>query len=327
MFPYRKVVFQKPDLDTALTAVIEGVRPDVAELVAVSGSASAEDRNDSTVLCIECTGSGDLVLSNRDHHAGPDSRPACVQAFEAVELWLRKLKPLVQYVAEVDIGKKSFHRLSGGPSLVWLYSGLMVFYGNDKVQQFWASIRLLLKVLELNLDPYGPMNKVLESMPEAVEWDKAKREHERWSRQVVSKAQYTESKDGVLIAYVVSNWKGAVGLLQATETKGQRKPNVVICLSTDFHHDGSGFCKYSVAASAADLSKLKLRLNEIEPGWGGPVRENPKKDGAFLGSPLAASSAVELEDVVQMVMDTVTSDCLGVTTKADVVSLGICKVA
>lgn len=317
MFPYRKVVFQKVDLDTVLTALIEGVRPDVAEVVAVQGSASAEDRNDPSVLCIECTGNGDMVLNNRDHHAGADSRPACVQAFSAIERWLNKLRPLVNYVAEVDTGKKSCHRLSGGPSLVWLYSGIMITHERNKVDAFWATLRLLHKVLELNIDPYGNMNLILENMEEAKTWNQAKREHEKWSKQVLTQVKYSESEQKVLIAYVESTWIGAVGLVKATETKGGRRPDVVICLNPDFKKDGTNFHKYSIATSATDLSKLATFLNSKPEivGWGGPVRENPKKDGAFLGSPtsLSMNGLISLEEVVNAVSNNITSDCVGVT--------------
>lgn len=310
---YKKVVFQKPDLDTALAAYIEGIRPDVPELVAVCGSATAEDRNDPEVLCLECTGSGDLVLANRDHHAGGDDRPACVQAFEAVEKWLDKLRPLVNYVAEVDTGKKSFHRLKSGPSLVWLYSGLMLVHRGKVIEQFWATLRLLHEVVKLGLDPYGSMTKVFATLPEAKEWDAAKREHERWSKQVLAKVQWSESPSGVLIAAVETEWFGAPGLL-ASLAKDGRKADVTISLNPDFRNDNSGFRKYSVTAPRGDLSKLAEALSNIEPGWGGPVRKDPKNQGAFLGSARETSSKLSLENVVQIAMDCVTSDCIGSIT-------------
>jgi hypothetical protein len=80
----RRVVIQKVDLDTALTAFILGVS-EKDEIVVVRDKASPEDLADPEVICIECGGSGEVEKGNFDHHdTDQELPPACVQAFQAL---------------------------------------------------------------------------------------------------------------------------------------------------------------------------------------------------------------------------------------------------
>ncbi|HID54984.1 TPA: hypothetical protein EYP37_00525, partial [Candidatus Poribacteria bacterium] len=78
----RKVVIQKVDLDTALTAFILGVSEE-DDITPVRDKASADDLLNPNVICIECGGSGQVELSNFDHHdTDEELPPACVQAYK-----------------------------------------------------------------------------------------------------------------------------------------------------------------------------------------------------------------------------------------------------
>ena len=59
-----RVIIQKPDLDTCLTALIMGVTRD-DDIVILRGDASEDDLGNSNILCIEVGYSGKIRATQR----------------------------------------------------------------------------------------------------------------------------------------------------------------------------------------------------------------------------------------------------------------------
>ena len=97
-----KVIIQKPDLDTCLTAMVLGIEG-TEDIMVSRGEAPAEALNDPAVVCIEAGGSGQVQLNNFDHHNTPSYfSPACRQALEQRSVRDVKVQRLVDYVCMVD---------------------------------------------------------------------------------------------------------------------------------------------------------------------------------------------------------------------------------
>jgi len=78
----RRVVIQKVDLDTCLTALLLEVS-EQDEVSVVADRAPQERLNDPNTLCIECGDSGQVERNDYDHHDVSDPLPpACVQPWE-----------------------------------------------------------------------------------------------------------------------------------------------------------------------------------------------------------------------------------------------------
>ncbi|HOJ43443.1 MAG TPA: hypothetical protein PLW88_00945 [Syntrophorhabdaceae bacterium] len=120
-----KVVIQKPDLDTCLTALILGIS-EKDEITTVEDKADEADINNPSVICIECGGTGLVELNNFDHH-DPDRYfpPACIQAYESLNCSDVKLIRLVEYVSLVDDRpENTLHILFPSPSNI--FSGMVL---------------------------------------------------------------------------------------------------------------------------------------------------------------------------------------------------------
>lgn len=181
-------------MDTCLTGLILGVsRED--EIVVVPGEASPDDLADPQVYCIECGGAGGVELNNYDHHNTPRDLPcACKQAF-AVKGGTAGLSKLVEYVALLDVGgPQALKPLSAIPpgqesavSLSNVFSGMRLAVRDTK-EQFLRGIELLRRVLDLGLDPFGPMPE----LPEWAHYISAKRQE--WARKDRSRRKLGSSQ-------------------------------------------------------------------------------------------------------------------------------------
>lgn len=293
---YKKVVISKVDLDTTLTAYLQGVRSENMLVEVVRGSATGKDLADPTVLCIECGGTGRVIEGNFDHHGGgEETRAASTQAFEQMMLWMRKIQPLVQYVAEVDCGTLTRHERADGPSLVWLFSGMLLSIKKTE-EQLQAGLKLLDAVIILNLDPYGSMSKVISALPEVKTWFQTKKDHERWAKQVAAQVQWFESPSGALIAAVETTWFGAPGLLSGLKDAEGRSADVTVSLNSAHQQGGKVYRKFSVTSRKHSLRPVLEELQKTEPGWGGPNHMT------IIGSTLGEDSLFSLEEVVQVVV-------------------------
>jgi hypothetical protein len=293
---FKKVVISKVDLDTTLTAYLQGVRSENMLVEVVRGSASGKDLADPTVLCIECGGTGRVIEGNFDHHGGgEENRAASTQAFEQMMLWMRKIQPLVRYVAEVDCGTLTRHERADGPSLVWLFSGMLLSIKKPE-EQLQAGLTLLDTVVTLNLDPYGSMSKVFSILPEAKNWFQTKKDHERWARQVATHVQWFVSDCGAVIAAVETSWFGAPGLLSGLKDPESRSADVTVSLNPVHQQAGKVYRKFSVTSRKHSLKPVLEELQKTEPGWGGPNHMT------IIGSTLGEDSLFSLEEVVQMVV-------------------------
>ena len=158
-----RVVIQKVDMDTALTALLLGVVPG-DRVDVVPEQATPADLGDASVLCIECGGSGDVARGNFDHHDTLDPfPPACCQALERLGADDAKLVRLVRYVAAIDTGDRvALGSVPGYPTLSNVFSGLCLATA-DPVEQLFRGMDLFRTVLDEAVDPFGVM-------PDRPEW-------------------------------------------------------------------------------------------------------------------------------------------------------------
>lgn len=202
-----KVIIQKPDLDTCLTALIMGVSKE-DEIIISNSDASKADIFNPDILCIEAGGSGLIDLNNFDHH-DPDKYfpPACRQAYDFKGIKDDKLEQLVEYVCMVDDGLKN-HPVAAFPSLSNIFSGMLLVEKN-KLIQFFKGIEILRTVLDNDLDPFS-------TMPDIEEWriyKNAKEENQRRVEEVIRSAEFYNSVSGMKVGFVQSDFIGGIGTL------------------------------------------------------------------------------------------------------------------
>ncbi len=263
-----KVIIQKPDLDTCLTALILRVGHD-DEVVFVRGDASTEDLNDPMVLCIEAGGSGETGRNNFDHH-DPQRYypPACRQAYEYKGLQDDFLNRLVEYVCMVD-ERNQEHPPVPFPSLSNIFSG-MLLCERKTVKQFWEGLKLLDKVLTEKIDPFG-------TMPDLEEWrafGTAKKQNMDRLNSIYENAGYYQSLSGKKVCFSESEIIGGIGALYHNGCE------VAIMLNNAF--GDPPVRKYTIAGNGVAVSHLLAHFNALEPGWGG--RET------IIGSPRTGST-------------------------------------
>jgi len=287
---FMKVVFQKADLDTCLTALICGVTP-VNEISFAPQGASPQDLADLSVVCIEAGGSGQISLKNFDHHhpEQPELLPACVQAF-AMCGGEQKMKRLVDYVSAVDTDLKALLiRLAPGdtpphPTLSYLFSGMRLTVKNP-VQQFQRGIELLKLILDEGIDPFG-------AMPMRLEWSvylKAKEADVLALEEVKNGAQFFNSESGLKVGYLETQNFKALGALY--------KLGCDVAIAYNPRYGNPPIRKFTIGSCREDvtLDRLLEVLNKVEPGWGGHER--------IIGSPLGEGSALLTTQTVRIVVD------------------------
>jgi len=274
-----KVIFQKPDLDTCMTALIFQVNPS-DEIACARKGATNEELLDPDVLCIEAGGSGMVDNNNFDHH-DPDRYfpPACKQALNRIsDSADDTLARLVEYVCMVDEAIPILPQVQF-PSLSNLFSG-MLLVETDSVIQFQAGIRILKTVWNNHFDPFA-------SMQERQEWAayiSAKIANQREIEADLKNARILSSDSGIQMAYLESKHIGGIG------TCYHQGCQVVILFNPTFGNPPMR--KFTIAGNKTRVGHLKKYFDAVEPGWGG-------RD-TILGSPWNGSG-LSADIVIQIV--------------------------
>lgn len=295
----RRVVVQKVDLDTALTALLLGVSSQ-DEIVRVRDQAAPEDLRDPAVLCIECGGSGQVHLGNFDHHnTEEDLPPACVQAYRAgfrPPCDDEALERLVAYVALLDTQGPEALRLRTEteevregegtfPTLSDVFAGMLLGVpGSRTREQLLRGIEILQTVLERGLDPFGRMP----SLEEWREYIEAKRRNDEAVREAVAGAKLFRTKRGRRAGFVETEVFGAIGALY------ERGCEIAVAYAPRF--GDPPVPKYTIAGNGVRVDSLLPLLNGREPGWGGPAH------GTIIGSPRTGSH-LPPEEVLALVKE------------------------
>jgi len=274
-----KVMMEKPDMDTCLTALLLGVSDRHAIEVCPEG-AGLDDLFDRETLCIECGGSGLIHLNNFDHHGDVNLPPACIQALTRTLTHKTVMLRLVDYVGRLDIGA-FFPRPSIFPSLSHIFSGLrLIEVGN--LNQFIRGIDMLRQVLDQGLDPYGPM-------PVPDKWQpymEAKKCNLSTVEKSMETAQFFQTDKGRKIGVLEHTGIGGTGNLFA---KG--------CDIALLHHSCFGepsVSKYTIASRNVRVYSLVQRFKIIETGWGG----HPY----IIGSPRGKGTILSTQMIIRMIV-------------------------
>ena len=274
-----KVIFQKADLDTCLTALIFHVNPS-DEIVFARKGASDEDIFNPEVLCIEAGGSGMSAQHNFDHHLlGQYFPPACRQAINCQPHPDDKLSRLVDYVCMVDEAIEITPSIPF-PSLSSLFSG-MLFTEKSPVNQLWQGISILQKVLADGFDPF-------DTMPDIPEWHSfiaAKIENQREVERLLGTARFFMSVHGLKIGFLEAS---AIGGIWALYNQGC---HVVILFNPAFGEPPVR--KFTVAGNQITVDHLIPILEKMESGWGG--------HSTIMGSPRSGSH-LSVEHVMNTVI-------------------------
>jgi len=274
-----KIVIQQVDLDTALTALILGVK-DTDQILIARGGASSEDLADPAVLCIEAGGSGQVHLNNFDHHDPQGPRePACRQAF-VVRGGDPHLAQLVDYVACIDTDPTGLPP-TGFPTLSDVFSGMRLVVAEPR-EQLRRGLAILSTVLAEGLDPFG-------TMPVKPEWRgyiEAKRANDEALKMVQERAHVVISREGRRIGFVETDVIGAVGALY--------QMGCHIAVVAHPHFGNPPVPKITIGGNGVVVAHLIPILNAIEPGWGGPA------SGTIIGSP-RTGTRLTLQEVVEIV--------------------------
>lgn len=274
-----KVIIQKSDLDTCLTAMILGVT-DADNIVVLRGEASDADLMNPQVLCIEAGGSGLVDLNNFDHH-DPHKYfpPACKQAYDRQSLRDDKIARLVEYICMVD-DRIQEHPAVEFPSLSNIFSGMLLVEKNP-LSQLLKGIGILKRVLEDAIDPFA-------TMPDIEEWrpyKAAKEENQRRIEEVLRSAEFYDSASGLKIGFMQSGFIGGIGALYA------QRCDVVVMFNPAFGEPPMP--KYTIAGNNKKVSHLIECFDKIETGWGG--RET------IIGSP-REGTRLPKEKVIEIVI-------------------------
>lgn len=286
----RKIVIQKVDLDTALTALLLGVSKS-DEIVVVRDKATNEDLANPDVICVECGSSGQVDSSNFDHHDTDQQLPsACIQALHTCDDQNDDLlKCLAEYVAILDIegpeGLKARSKLpkDAFPTLSDVFSEMLLVTREAK-EQLLNGMAILKTVLEQQLDPFDLMPK----LPGWCDHLEAKRKNNEAIRFAVEGAKLFETKGGLKAGLVETTVIGALGELY--------KLGCVVAIAYSPKFGNPPAPKYTVAGNGVRVDSLLLILNEQELGWGGPVH------GTIIGSPRTGSK-LKPEEMIAVVRE------------------------
>jgi len=254
--------FQKPDMDTVLTAVLLGF-DNADQLLEFSPEISNDLLARPDIFCIECGGSGQVDLRNFDHH---DTRyslpPACVQAYICQKHSDTNLFQLVKYVQWVDEGRRfPKSHCQEGIYLSSVYSGMLLMYKGSKLEQFYHGARLFNLVIEKKIDPWKPVPEISEWLPYFHHKKFQKQQLEKFASDV----NYYQTNSGLTAGYLCANIPGIHALL--------RRLGCIISIA-------AGLAKHNdllyTTISSNQLSMLKLlpELSRREKGWGGPCHGN-----------------------------------------------------
>lgn len=287
----RRVVIQKTDLDTVLTAFLLDVS-EADEIIVVRDKASDEDLVNPDVICIECGGSGQTEFNNFDHHdTDQPLPPACAQVFRLRYGPSDKplLERLVEYASALDThGPEALKQRSqlpeeAFPTLSDIFSG-MLLVTRDPREQLLRGIAILKRVQAQQIDPFG-------LMPELPEWEnyiEAKRQNNEAIQKAIAHARFFQTKSGLRAGFIETDVTGALGALYHLGCQ------VVIAYSPRFGNPPVP--KYTIASNGMRVDKLLPILNKRESGWGGPAHRT------IVGSPRTGST-MKPEEVLMIVRE------------------------
>ena len=274
-----RIVLQQVDLDTCLTGLLRGAGAADDVSVRRDGATPAE-LDDPAVLCIEAGGSGRTDRNNFDHHdPGGSWPPACVQAFQAAgSRGSDTLRRLVDYVADVDLGRGRRADDEGCIDSSGLFSGLRLAVGDPK-RQFFEGVAMLRTVLDENLDPRGP----LPSRPEWTSYREAKNLERALLEEAARTAERFVTRRGRPAGLLSTDRVGALGALYALGCE------IGIALAPAFRPPAGGepIRKFTIAGrDGLRVDGLLAPLSEREAGWGGPAH------GTIIASPRGGTRLV-----------------------------------
>ena len=271
--PHRLVLIRKPDLDTLTAALLAGVSPS-RPLKVLPGLAEPEMLGDSSVLCLECGGSGRTAELNFDHHDCPEELPtAAEQVWEMLgrpPAW----KEWVDYTAWVDTaGRRGY----GPPraeavTLSSLLSGLFLSRP-ETAERFWLGLALLEEAAGCGRPPWD-LTAALESRPAWRTWAEARGLAARALADSAERVRRWQLRPGGPSPFLALScpWPGVHGLLKGLGGAGRLA-----------HREGGHFTLSVEPEYRAWLLSAAKFLNGLEPGWGGPA------GGLILGSPFGGS--------------------------------------
>lgn len=290
----REVIFGKVDLDTMLTALVLGLNPVESLFRHCAGSASSAALADTSVVAIEVGGSGRIAENNFDHHASSTSLAASGVDLSSAAQALERMARLVRYVDELDRGLRRAEESSAGgfPTLSQLISGMLLVVKKPE-QRMEKGMDILRAVLQAGIDPYACMEPILDAVPHARWYARAKREHDSNFESVLAEAVWHTTKTGRRLAVVETAWIGAPGALYGAGAE------IVVALNPAMEiTESKTIRKFTVAGNGISVLSAIQALGECEDGWGGPTH------GTIGGSPRERSSELALDEVVQLVIDT-----------------------
>ena len=276
----KKVIFQKADLDTCLTAFLMGItsRDNIRYSI---GEASESDLNNAGVICIEAGGSGMVSLNNFDHHnIELYLPPACRQALSLQKENDPDIIRLVDYASMIDEPRGELLFIEF-PSLSNLFSGLLLTE-KDPVEQFRKGVDLLQTVLIEKIDPF-------KTMPMKTEWQpyiQAKMNNLEHLKEQMKNVEYHQSINNLKIGFCQSE---AIGGIQFMYDQGCQ---VVIMFNPRFGQPP--IPKFTIAGNNINVFKLITSFDKLEKGWGG-------RD-TILGSP-RKGTAISKELVIKIVRE------------------------
>lgn len=302
----RVLVGPKVDLDTCGCAFLMGVTREEGVEVVRSGRASEADLADSSVLCIEVGGSGQVDRVDFDHHesGGPvESATAQARSWlgqeagyeffqrhnitisddgEEAGSQVASLVSLIQYIDELDTkGPQALGREPRGEEFPYfsdVFAGMLLTERNP-VEQLHKGVQILKDLVQRGQDPYGTI-KGFDLYAEA------KAENNRQVTKAVESARWTNTKAGRKVGYLETDFFGAPGVLFGAGAE------IAVAFSPRFGNPPVP--KFTIAGNGVRVDEVLSALNALEQGWGGPAT------GTILGSPRSGSS-LTLEQVVEIV--------------------------
>jgi len=197
---------------------------------------------------------------------------------------------LVRYIDLLDrFGPESLRasrREEVFPALSDVFAG-MILTTREPVEQFHQGVKMLQEVVHRGIHSFGRMP--VEEIHEWTTYAETKAENNRQVAKAMESAQWGTTASGRKLGYLETNFFGAPGALYG------RGAEIVVAFAPQFGNPPVP--KFTVAGNGIRVDMVLQRLNELEPGWGGPPT------GTIIGSP-REGSRLSLEEVVAVVKET-----------------------
>jgi len=312
-FRFQEVYFQQPDLDTIgvffLHRLARLCAPDVP-LRLSRGDVNEDILNNRRILCIEVGGSGQVEKGNFDHHGkGAPQESATLQAFKNLPELQKNplLESLVNYINELDtLGPSEMVAKRGKPpfpTLSDIIAGVRLKHSQDFVEAMKKGVEVLEKIIETRQDPYGTISGF-------EEYAEIKRENDRKVEEVKEKIQWARTNEGLIVGAVESTFPGSLGAIYEAGKEKFGKGEVIIGVVLNPAFGPEKMRKFTIGLSLSpeeakeegiNLTEAAGKLNEKEPGWGGPPT------GTIIGSPRQGTN-LSLEEVTKIVKENLKSE-------------------